>query len=358
MPALMVAGCLAALLLGGCGVKTRKKVLSVFIDGADKGPPPPTHRVRRDLLREIEDLERQLAEARAAASAQQPGTPEEEETLPVEAARTWQEAAALLPKDGAGQVDWVRAQETGDIDVRSGLHADAPEQAVFEMDVELRSSASELYRVTFSHGLHTQWLTCVSCHPAVFSMKRGEEPATITMSTIEAGEHCGVCHGGVSFGVAACGRCHTAIPATEWRPSEEPRTPAERASSWEEAATLLPVTEAGGPDWDRALAEGLIAPRAGVDPTAEDEEVLEHDVELVPDEDPDYRAVFSHESHTVWLSCDNCHPDPFEPEAGANAITMENMAEGEYCGVCHGKVTFGVEEMEACGRCHPAMAEG
>ena len=118
--------------------------------------------------------------------------------------------------------------------------------------------------------------------------------------------------------------------------------------------TLLPVT-AGAPDWSKALAQGVIAPRAGVGPKAEDEEVLDLDVVRVPSGDEQYKVEFRHSTHTAWVTCDSCHPDPFQQEAGKTPMSMDRVNDGQLCGKCHGTVAFSTD---GCGRCHPALAEG
>ena len=60
-------------------------------------------------------------------------------------------------------------------------------------------------------------------------------------------------------------------------------------------------------------------------------------------------VVFPHEAHTQWLDCSNCHDEIFEPEKGANQISMAAILLGQKCGVCHGRVAFPVTD---CRRCH------
>ncbi|MFQ5914320.1 MAG: cytochrome c3 family protein [Nitrospinota bacterium] len=360
---LAISGILILALLTGCGPESRKKVLSTFFDGV--GPPPPTRRVRRDLLREIQELQQELAKARKelvaareAAKGAKLGAPSERAALPAEEAKTWPEAAKLLPKDQAGRVDWIEALKAKAIAPRPGLDPNAPEQAVLELDVELASSPAKLYAATFSHGAHTRWLTCGNCHPSIFPLGRGAEPAVVTLAKIQAGQFCGVCHGKVAFGVEGnCARCHTAaaIPArADWRPSEEPRNPLERTKTWAEAVKLLPEDRAGGVDWAKALEDKVIAPRAGLDPKAPEQPVLPIDVEMVSSGNPAFKAVFPHKAHTAWLACPNCHPAIFQMARGANPTTMAKIYAGESCGRCHGKVAFAVPPN--CGRCHPLLA--
>jgi c(7)-type cytochrome triheme protein len=203
-----MSGFLASGLLAGCSANTTQELLQFFFDGVDT-PPPPTRRVRRDLLQEIEDLKRQLADARAAAEAGKEGAAEEQAALPAEQAKTWEDAADLLPKDQDGNVDWVQALKAGAIAPRPGPDRRAAEQPVLSLDVELVPEAGEGFKAVFSHEAHTALLACPSCHPALFEMKGGATP--ITMEKINAGEQCGVCHGTVAFSASACARCHPAM---------------------------------------------------------------------------------------------------------------------------------------------------
>lgn len=350
------AGILVLTLLAGCSPEARQKVLPYFLDrssGGSQEPLPPTRRVRRDLLLEIEKLKRDLADARATATAlAQP--PEKETQRPVEQAGSWDEAAALMPKDVAGRVDWVRALKAGTIAPRPSPDPKAPAQAVLDLDLELTTSGSRSFRARYPHAPHTAWLACSNCHPAIFPLGRSAARTAITMGKIRAGESCGTCHGTVAFGVEGeCGRCHTGIPAkSEWRRSDEPRAPMERAASWDEAVRLLPVT-LGTPDWVKALEDGLARPRPGTDPKAEEAPQLPLDVELVTAGNAAFQVVFPHAAHTAWLTCDNCHPAIFQMAKGADPITMGKIFAGEYCGRCHGNVAFPVT---ACGRCHPLLA--
>ncbi len=104
-----------------------------------------------------------------------------------------------------------------------------------------------------------------------------------------------------------------------------------------------------GVDWVAALRAGLISPRADLAGQAQQ---LIMDLELlIPANGSIPDVPFSHKSHTAWLACTNCHRAIFEPEKGANPMTMPAIAQGEYCGVCHGTVAFPVDD---CERCHSA----
>lgn len=197
----MLAGSLIAASLAAC---------SVLFDVPDT-PRPPTRRLRRDLLQEIELLKRELtgAKAREAAAAQKAVGPPARAPLPVEQATTWLEAAKLLPMT-EGMPDWAKALAEGVIKPRAGLNPTAPEQAVFPLDVELVPADNPTYKAVFSHQTHTAVLACNNCHPAIFQMAVSGNP--ITMEKIYAGESCGQCHGKVAFAApTGCHRCHPTL---------------------------------------------------------------------------------------------------------------------------------------------------
>ena len=61
----------------------------------------------------------------------------------------------------------------------------------------------------FSHWFHRIRFKCSSCHPAIFEMKAGFNP--ITMTALRRGEFCASCHNGtIAFevGFLTCVRCH------------------------------------------------------------------------------------------------------------------------------------------------------
>jgi c(7)-type cytochrome triheme protein len=139
------------------------------------------------------------------------------------------------------------------------------------------------------------------------------------------------------------------MPNPEVEQAPGPRT-------WPEALRTLPNDAAGGVDWIRALEAQAIRPKAGLDPEAKDQAIFDLDVELTPEAQPIFKVTFPHKAHTAWLACANCHPGIFQMQAGADPITMGKIFAGEFCGRCHGKVSFAVPT--GCPRCHPALAGG
>lgn len=68
-------------------------------------------------------------------------------------------------------------------------------------------------------------------------------------------------------------------------------------------------------------------------------------------------AVFPHWVHRTRFRCYVCHPAIFEMKQGANAVTMDAINKGEFCGACHnGRVAFR-PQFESCSRCHRAPEE-
>ncbi len=71
-------------------------------------------------------------------------------------------------------------------------------------------------------------------------------------------------------------------------------------------------------------------------------------------------VIFSHEVHVDdnGFACEDCHDDPFEMEALAAQedpnFTMQGLAEGFYCGMCHdGETAFSSETQ--CATCHEGV---
>ena len=124
-------------------------------------------------------------------------------------------------------------------------------------------------------------------------------------------------------------------------------------TDWAARLAELPKDASGAIDWVKALDEKLIEPKPGLDDKTEDEPVLDMEVELIPKDAPDFKVAYPHKIHTELLACRNCHTDIFQMEKGADAITMDKIFAGEYCGRCHGKVAFDVAS--GCPRCHLGM---
>lgn len=119
----------------------------------------------------------------------------------------------------------------------------------------------------------------------------------------------------------------------------------------EEARVGLPLDKRGKVDWMTALRSGAIQPRSDLN-GSKSSDLLNLDIILKNTKEMPY-VKFPHSSHTEWLTCSNCHDKIFVPKAGANAITMTKIFQGEYCGACHGRVAFAT--LYSCERCHSVL---
>ena len=119
------------------------------------------------------------------------------------------------------------------------------------------------------------------------------------------------------------------------------------------AMATFPRDRRGEVDWVASLEAGIIAPRADLQGVG-DMEVLDMDVLMKGTQFMPW-VKFPHSKHTKWLACSNCHDDIFKPQVGANDISMNAVLSGQFCGVCHGKVSF---SLFVCERCHSVPHEG
>lgn len=149
-------------------------------------------------------------------------------------------------------------------------------------------------------------------------------------------------------------------PARKWLPLEadhlhDPDNPAIKLlQDPREALGALPFAYQGNQvDWAAALREGLINPRTNVYPETK---VNSLDLDIIfPDTKGQPMVVFPHKQHTDWLDCSNCHDKIFKKEAGATPVSMFAILSGDYCGQCHGAVSFPLTQ---CKRCHSLPREG
>ncbi len=144
------------------------------------------------------------------------------------------------------------------------------------------------------------------------------------------------------------------VSASEWKTLREDglHDPQNPALQWlqnpGDALRRMPADSVGNKvDWVRAFEDGYIRPRSSLTGEAEvkqlDTEIIMNDTGSLP------RVMFPHKPHTRWLDCENCHEKIFKSKAGATPVTMTRILDGEYCGVCHGAVSFPLTE---CNRCH------
>jgi c(7)-type cytochrome triheme protein len=61
-------------------------------------------------------------------------------------------------------------------------------------------------------------------------------------------------------------------------------------------------------------------------------------------------VIYPHWFHRIRFRCKVCHNElGFEMRAGANDITMADIIDGKFCGMCHnGQVAWSVENCDIC----------
>ncbi len=197
--------------------------------------------------------------------------------------------------------------------------------------------------VVFKHWAHRRFYTCNVCHKDLgFAWKAGF--TDIRHSDIESGGKCGACHNGrEAFSTKTCNRCHSYGKKVV------------ENSGIKEALRGFPASDFGNKvDWVKALHENKITPKSSLDGKGQ-LKALKKDVVLPAYARSKFSAVppdvlFPHKSHTEVLDCAACHPGRFKAKEGGNAaMDMMKIIDGEYCGACHGKVAF---PLENCFRCH------
>ena len=112
----------------------------------------------------------------------------------------------ILPKDNAGNVDWVKSLRQGIIKPKDSLDPKKPTTPVIDLDIVFKVKG-DLPDVVYPHYPHTEWLSCNNCHPKIFIMQAGANK--VTMTKIEEGQFCGRRHGVVAFPLSNCTRCHS-----------------------------------------------------------------------------------------------------------------------------------------------------
>lgn len=198
--------------------------------------------------------------------------------------------------------------------------------------------------VSFSHWLHRTKFTCRVCHGELdFLMK--VNATEITEQANRSGKFCGACHNGtIAFpNKGNCDKCHTGRLGAG-------------SSKFEAFLLKTPIqrTAAGnGVNWTEGLNSGAVKPQTFIRKKPRDM-MFGKVLQLKTGTSLITAALFPHQAHTAWLDCDNCHPDLFTIRKTETHFSMDEILKGNYCGVCHLKVAFPMNE---CRRCHPAMRE-
>jgi len=215
-------------------------------------------------------------------------------------------------------------------------------------------SATEPGPVVFDHWLHRSKFTCRLCHVDVgFAM---EAKATgISASTNRQGFHCGACHDGKKlfegkpiFAACSdsahdqqCDRCHSLGK--------------KRARKYEYKTFTAKLPKGiYGVNWGAAEESGIIKPVDFVEGLSVKQAPMQSrkDFSIKAAYSWVHPIRFSHEKHAIWNGCELCHPEIFpSTPKGTVQFSMFHNIEGQYCGACHRKVAF---PLNNCQRCHPS----
>ena len=219
------------------------------------------------------------------------------------------------------------------------------------------SHQAGLAPVRFDHWLHRSLYTCRLCHVDIgFAM---EANATrITADANMKGFYCGSCHNGTrlhdkkkifaSCSVNAtpeermrCNRCHSV---------------GENVQKEYNYASFVEKLPKGGMDelidWEKAETRGLIHPADFLIGVSMQRQPLntQKDFSITSQSTWMPNIIFSHKKHVMWNGCEVCHPDIFPSvKKGVVKYSMLEISNGQYCGLCHNRVAFPLNE---CDKCH------
>ncbi|MFV1951837.1 MAG: c(7)-type cytochrome triheme domain-containing protein, partial [Nitrospinota bacterium] len=115
----------------------------------------------------------------------------------------------------------------------------------------------------------------------------------------------------------------------------------------------IPKDKLGLADWVKLVDKGFINPSPDLDPSVKDEPMDLNILLITAGKMED--VVYPHKVHTWWLNCESCHDELFTMETGATDMNMSGIIKGQWCGKCHGKVAFPLED---CARCHVKPKSG
>ena len=221
----------------------------------------------------------------------------------------------------------------GDLD----LPAQAAPEEYGDVLISRRTETSRTVPVIFSHWVHRTGYTCRVCHVELEFFCSGGSMG---------GKYCETCHDGTTAfgpseqGKESCDRCHNATA----KPNRKKFSALQRK---------LPSSEYGNEiDWVKALKKGAIDPQSSIDGSRQ---VIRIDktLRLRAEMSGISESVFPHGIHEAWLDCSNCHPELFTiKKKSTQNFSMDRIVRGEFCGVCHLKIAFPLND---CRKCHPAM---
>lgn len=243
----------------------------------------------------------------------------------------------FLASTAAGLIVWdTLSAHAGSQDLRKTPHPETYGNVI--MDKAAKASGG-VKPVVFSHWSHRPKYACKACHTDL-GFPLSANTVDIKQSDIEGGKFCGACHNGsAAFGPKDCDKCHSSVQTS-------------KKALFDNTVKDLPKDHFGNMvDWAAALREGKIKPAYSHDgkgdPVQLDMDIVMPVVRFKPSP-PD--VLYPHRAHTEVLDCSSCHTGIFEQKKGGNPdMNMMKIISGQYCGVCHGAVSFPLGD---CFRCH------
>jgi c(7)-type cytochrome triheme protein len=110
-----------------------------------------------------------------------------------------------LPLDRFRMIDWLALKRNGVFKPLVSLDKNYKEE-VRDNQILFVGKTDSVDNVLFDHRIHSDWISCSTCHPAIFKAELGGN--RVRMMEMARGRFCGHCHGRVSFTFADCKRCH------------------------------------------------------------------------------------------------------------------------------------------------------
>jgi c(7)-type cytochrome triheme protein len=229
--------------------------------------------------------------------------------------------------------------------------------------------------VVFAHEIHLKKYNnnCKMCHDAIFSLRKKKR---FTMAEMEKTKSCGACHTGMkAFSVATekdCSRCHAGKPrdvpyavkglGTTVFSHEVHLAKTGGACKGCHNGSVIPAKgkavtmaemEKGRTCGSCHNGKSTFAVSANCDRCHKGLKLKEITFGLkgvTP-------ATFSHTFHTQAYTCKDCHTQTFPYKTVVGKATMDDMAKGKSCGLCHnGKDAFA--SSGDCAKCHKGYKPG
>ena len=198
--------------------------------------------------------------------------------------------------------------------------------------------------VLFPHWSHRIKYACRVCHLELdfsFYLNNTE----ITEEDNRNGLFCGACHNGKeAFGHTKdnCDKCHIG------------NIPLDKEKFEKVTADFQKAPFGNKVDWVSAVIFSQIKPKYSLQNEKPELRMNYRErLELKAEWLSVSPAIFPHDVHTQLLDCANCHPDIFHIKKKTTPhFKMEYILKGRFCGVCHLKVAFPIND---CERCHPGI---